>query len=112
VQTVQRAVQDLKSFDPTTHSVDELIALSVQVDSMGKQYQRFELEVPMWLADVQGKVEHQIRERSREELEMRLKEAEAEERRLMSRDERRDEVKKTAQRLRERLGKPAAGSGS
>lgn len=99
-------LQQLRSFNADSHDdLDELVLLYSNGKDLATTYKELDLDTPLWLSDALDAVKNEITRRNRDLLEKALREAEAEEVSLRSREERKDDVKERARKLREKLGK-------
>lgn len=89
--------------------VDDAVGLIACAESMFRVYERLGGEPPTWLRENVKALEDYVRLKLRDALEAQLKEAELEEARLKTVEEKRNDVKAKKARLMEKLGKaPAA----
>lgn len=98
----------LKSFDAERQNVDEMVALLTFGRSIKGTYADTGLVVPEWLDEVIGKIEQAIADRRRDELLRESKMLDMEERTLMTKRERREEVQARRDEINKLLGRRTA----
>lgn len=104
-------LQQLKSFDPQAHTVDEMVCLLATANGMAEIYEtQLAGEQPEWLIERRSQLEKELDSRYRDELERQLKEVQARQEALKSQEEKRHDLKDKEARLRERLDRVKAGS--
>lgn len=96
-------LQELKSFSPEGHSLDELAFLLATANSMAQVYAERGGEVPEWLSDARHGLEKEIDSRQRDELERQLKEVQARKEVLKTKEEQRADLDAKEKRLLARL---------
>lgn len=100
-------LQALRSFDPASqnHQIEELVALLSFGSSTEQTYKALDLDTPLWLVDANGKLKREISNRNREFLELQLKEVQASQKSLQSREEKKKDLQEAEERLKAKLAK-------
>jgi hypothetical protein len=93
----------LKHLDLDRIDVDEAVALATFGDQLIAGYTGRSLEVPQWLVDNTRELNREIKNRHKDNLEKALRETELQLDALKSRDEKREDLKAKADRLKAAL---------
>jgi hypothetical protein len=104
-------LEQLRRYNADNTSLENMIALEAYGRMVSSGFQSRGLAVPEWLENTLSALASDIGAKSRDELMRQLKEAEAQESALLSRDERRARATQRAADLRKQLGladKPVA----
>lgn len=99
-------IQRLKAFDANRLDLDELVFLYAESTAASTAYHLNGLVVPEWLGDTLGKIEVEIGTRRRDQLAKELKMLEAEEGKLLTRQERRGQLAERRAEINRLLGRP------
>lgn len=104
-------LQQLKGVQVDGLQLDEAVLLLAIAGKMDEAYQQTVGEAPQWLTDARETLQKEVKSRSQDALEKRLKELEAQEDRLKSAQEKREDIAKERARIEAKLGKaPEAGA--
>lgn len=95
----------LKELNLDREDVDELIAAKALTAGMRQQYSAFQVDVPSWLSEVDGKLDREIGRRHRDALEQRLSQIERERTGLETASERRERLDREAAAVKALLAK-------
>jgi hypothetical protein len=98
-------LDQLRSFEPTRLSIDELVALSAFGRSLVTEFAFQSLPTPEWLSDRMRTLQRAISSRVKDQLELRLKEIQQQEKTLMTPSERRDAIAAERKAIEEALAK-------
>lgn len=97
-------LQELKQFKLEDESVDEMLMMHASAKMLHQSYIGFGLEPPEWVVDKLSALDREIRIKQRDELERELKKTELALEGLKSAQEKREDLRAKANRLRSRLG--------
>jgi hypothetical protein len=92
-------LQQLRSFDPDRGDLEDVVALSSFAKSFRSEFEHNNLEVPSWLDDKIRELGREIRNRSADNIAMKLKEAKARRAVLRTTEEKRAELDKEIAKL-------------
>lgn len=95
----------LRNFEADRNDLDELVELFAWAKSLAAAYESNTIPLPEWLQDNTVSVANEIKSRVRDYQAKALKEIEAEQATLKTREEKRAELAEKAAKLREALGK-------
>lgn len=99
------ALQQLKSYDPTTlTSIEELVLMAATADALLSGYHMRAIEPPEWVSEKKAQLDREISDRTREANLKALRELEAAEDALKTASEKRAEIARKKARLVQSLG--------
>lgn len=104
-------VTRLRSLQADRNDMDQLVELLTAASQLASTYGSVGMVVPDWLGDATLTLKREIADRRRDALLKERKLIEANERKLMSRDEKRAELEKRKAKIDELLGIGGTGSG-
>lgn len=108
--TAYNDIAQLKAFDAERRSVEEMVALLATGRQLRGTYADTGLVTPEWLDEVIGKIEQAIADRRRDELLRESKMLDMEERKLLTKAERRDEVRARRAEIDKLLGRQSVST--
>lgn len=100
---VTQRLEELRNFNVERASLDEMLLVERDLDGLRASYERRAVPTPEWLADQISTLNTEITRRTKDDLERRLKELDAQEAGLMSATEKRERLAKEREAIRARL---------
>lgn len=102
-------IDELKGLDTNRETLDKLLLLNAQGNLLRGEYDRAQMDVPEWLVGALDTLDSTIKQQSRDNLMLRLKELEQQESGLKTAAERRTEIAAAKEKLQRRLGLTPVG---
>ena len=97
------SISQLKTLDTDRYDLDELVALSAEGKSLQTEYRGLGVDEPEWLGSAVRSLARDIRVRQADAIEKRLRQAKARVQALKPASERRAELEKEIAELQEKL---------
>lgn len=103
-------IEKLKTFSATKYDGEELVVLSAYAKMVSAEFESLTIDKPAWLTEAQAGISNEIRNRTADDMRLKLTAARSRFETLKTPDQKRQETQDEIRRLEAALGIPAATS--